>query len=358
MTSDEDHEFLTGIDGVGETVAEALLVRYGSAEAVLDASESGLRSVPGVGETTAKNITQAAGTPGESRGGAGSTAAAKRALMQVDGVGAAVAERLVERFGSVETVLRKREHELTQVDGVGPAVASRLTRASSDGPGSITVPESPPSIRSPTERALDDRGGGRPSDDATRGEEPDADEGFTVQNMVYSGALGLDLELDAVVLEMPGATLEESDRGGKRLVYDPPVAGTVRVTERGKLLIAGVASEAAAEDAVETLNETLDAFDPKALRPPNDAVHERVDELARELGMADDPVAAAHELVDEYDDAVPGNARGDDGKAAMAVYLAADGLTQSTVATAADVSSVTIRNITREFRDRVDGRPS
>lgn len=433
MVDDGAHDRLTAIEGVGDAVAGRLLDRYGSADAVFAADASALRTVAGVGATVAENI---AATTGRGPRGRPSTddadRAAKRELARVDGVGEAVAERLVERFGSVRAVLQADRNTLTTVSGVGPAVAGRLVEATSDRDGTILPREGSPT----TNTVADDTSDGS-------AESTGPDEGFTVRNMVFSGDLGLELVLHAVAIDMPSATVDEGETAGTRLVYDPRDEGTVRVTEAGKLLVAGVGSEAEAADllaaflddlppvglddeeidltltnvvatatvdnpvplsglanelegdeasydpsgfpgysftlpdssctftlfgsgnvtitgadsveaakaALETLDATLDAFDPEALRTPNDATHSRVDAIAAELDLPTDAVAGAHELVDEYDAAVPGSSRGDDGKAAAALYLAASSLTQSAVADAAGVSEVTVRNVLGELRD-------
>ena len=64
-----------------------------------------------------------------------------------------------------------------------------------------------------------------------------------------------------------------------------------------------------------------------------------------------DAVAEAHGLVDVYDAAVPGSSRGDDGVAGTALYFSSERDTQSALAEVADVSVVTIRNTSKEFRD-------
>jgi len=100
----------------------------------------------------------------------------------------------------------------------------------------------------------------------------------------------------------------------------------------GNTTITGADSVEKAKSAFETLNETLDEFDAEELRQPNDAVHDRLDDIANALKVDPEVVTEAHELVDMYDAAILRSSRGDDGVAGTALYLASESLTQSTVA--------------------------
>jgi|GEM_PF-4612400 len=435
MSEDSDHDFLTTIDGVGASVAERLLDRYGSAAAVLDAHMAGLEGVSGVGPTVAKNIKETTRHPPESGTTYAETkstaSASKEELTRIEGIGVAVAERLLSRFDTIDAILDAERFELTAVTGVGETVVSNIKTAPVNN-GEIQ-PQSPPQP-DPTSRASDD---GQPSD----AEETD---GFSVENMVLVGEMGQELLLDMVAIDMDHATVEEIQNGVSFLFYRPSQGeGTVRVTTKGKLQVSGVVGRTQAtgliemfiEDlppvglegsdidleisnvvatatvdhpvpleglaaelhgsdadydpgqfpgfsftlpntpctftlfesgkvnitgantveenkaALEILNETLAEFDPEALRPPNDDVHGRVNEIAIDLDVSADTVAAAHETADSYHAEVTRNARGPSGIAAMALYIESEEVTQSQIADVAAVSPVTIRTIAKEFRD-------
>ena len=133
MSEDSDHNFLTTIDGVGASVAERLLDRYGSAAAVLDAHIAGLEGVSGVGPTVAENIKETTRRPPESGTTYAETkpraSASKEELTRVEGIGDAVAERLLSRFGTIDAILDAERFELTAVTGVGETVVSNIKTA-------------------------------------------------------------------------------------------------------------------------------------------------------------------------------------------------------------------------------------
>lgn len=411
MTEVTDRELLMRIDRTGGALADRLLDRYGSAEAVVNAQMASLKRVSGVGPAAAKNINNTtidSLKPAESQPASNETVDSKavRRLTAIDNVGDTTAEKLLVQFGSFNAVMNATSEELCSVPGVGKSTALHVRSFNyhdSDGP--------------------------------------------TVQNMVLSSEFGQDLLPRVISRDMRGATIEEFQYGGERLVYDSPqTGGKVHLTAGGNVVILGVISRTEADElaeaffenlpsevpidhseldlevnnvvmtatvdnpvpldglaqelhgeteyepggfpglsftlpdisctytlfgngtvnivgaksveeaksAVDTLNGTLNQMDPDELRLPPDKAHERLDKIVNVLGVNPDTLAEAHNNIEVYNNKIWQSSRESDGIAAMALYLASENYTQSEIAETANVSEVTIRNAAKEFREGTD----
>jgi len=411
MTEVTDRELLMRIDRIGGALADRLLDRFGSAEAVVNAQMASLKRVSGVGSAAAKNINNTtidSLKPAESQPASNETVDSKavRKLTAIDNVGDTTAERLLVQFGSLNAVMNATSEELCSVRGVGKSTALHV-------------------------RSFNDH---------------DSD-GPTVQNMVLSSEFGQELLPRVISRNMRGATIKQFQHGAETLVYDPSqTGGRVHLTARGNVVILGAISRTEADElaevffenlpsevpidhseldlevnnvvmtatvdnpvpldglaqelhdeteyepggfpglsftlpdisctytlfgngkvnitgaksveeaksALDTLNGTLNQMDPDELRLPPDKAHERLDEIVNVLEVNPDTLVEAHNNIEVYNNKIWQSSRESDGIAAMALYLASENYTQSEIAETANVSEATIRNALKEFREGTD----